>query len=145
LHLTTYYSSYANWTGQGWNVRIHGAAYKDPPATDEQLDHISNVFIADLDVSALNDTEKAQSRNMSSLMIAVGTPDIPLNFSLTNPTTGNALLIQFPNNTDDRGEFDRFIQLTENQVPNNNTVMSWPLYTVNVTSTPPPFFSTSPC
>jgi hypothetical protein len=78
-------------------------------------------------------------------MIAVGTPDIPLNFSLTNPTTGNSLLIQFPNNTDDLGEFDRFIQLTENQVPNVNTVMSWPLYTVNVTSTPPPFLSGSPC
>jgi hypothetical protein len=62
-------------------------------------------------------------------MIAIPTPDVALNFSLVNPTTNNTLLIQFPDNTDDRGEFDRFIQLNETQVPNNNTVTAWPLFT----------------
>lgn len=62
--------SYANWTGQGWNMRIHGVAYKQPQATDEQLDQISSVFISDLETSSLNDTERRQSRNMSALMIA---------------------------------------------------------------------------
>lgn len=124
--------SYANWTGQGWNVRIHGLAYKDPNVTDEQLDHISSVFISDLDVESLNDTERAQSRNMSSLLISLPTSDVPLNFSLVNPVTNNSLSIQFPDKTDSRGEFDRFIQLNETQVPNNSTVMNWEMFTGGV-------------
>lgn len=123
--------SYANWTGQGWNMRIHGVAYKQPQATDEQLDQISSVFISDLETSSLNDTERRQSRNMSALMIAIPTPDVTLNFSLVNPLTGDSLLLEFPNKTDDRGEFDKFIQLV-GQIPNNNTVASWPLFTTGI-------------
>jgi hypothetical protein len=137
-----HFRGYANWTGQGWNIRIHGLGYKQPPATDEQLDRISSIFVSDLGVNSLNDTEKKQSRNMSSLMIAIPTPDIALNFSLVNPTTNNTLLIEFPDNTDDIGEFDRFIQLNETQVPNNNTVTAWPLFTDGINgallSLPPP-------
>lgn len=127
--------SYANWTGQGWNIRIHGLGYKQPEASDQVLDQISSVFIADLDVNSLNDTEKKQSRNMSSLMLAIPTPDVFLNFSLVNPVTNNTLLIEFPNKTDDRGEFDKFIQLSGDLIPNNNTVAGWPLFTTGINGT----------
>ncbi|KAG8816921.1 hypothetical protein FRC17_000134 [Serendipita sp. 399] len=128
------FPSYANWTGSGWNVRIHGQAYKQPPASNETLDRISSIFIADLEVSSLNQTGLQQSRNMSASMLALPVNDVPLNFTLTSPLSNASLLIRFPNATDDRGEFDRFIQLTPQDIPLNDSVMSWPIYTVNVES-----------
>lgn len=126
--------TFANWTGNGWNVRIHGQAYKQPPANDSVLDHISSVFIADLDVSQLNETGHRQSRNMSALMLALPQDDERLNFTLTSPVSNNSLVIEFPAATDSRGEFDAFIQLTSDMIPSNDSVMSWPMYTVNVNS-----------
>jgi hypothetical protein len=71
---------------------------------------------------------------MSDLMIAIPTPDVALRFYLVNTTT-TTLLIQFPNKTDDRGEFDRFIQLNETQIPKNNTIAAWPLFTDGINGT----------
>ncbi|KAG8810585.1 hypothetical protein FRC18_003989 [Serendipita sp. 400] len=126
--------SYANWTSSGWNVRIHGQAYRQPPANNETLDRISSIFIADLEVSSLNETGLQQSRNMSASMLALPAGDVNLNFTLTSPISNASLLIDFPVATDSRGEFDQFIQLNAQDVPTNTSVMSWPLYTVNVES-----------
>ena len=71
---------YANWTESGWNVRLHGAAYKDPPLTTEQLDDAAKPFVPGLDYDTMNDTMKAQARNMTSGILTIPVEDVYLNF-----------------------------------------------------------------
>lgn len=102
--LTCFFRGYANWTESGWNVRLHGAAYKDPPLTNEQIDSAAKPFVPGLDYDTMNDTMKAQARNMTSGILTVPVEDVYLNFDFiynrqsvcdcsSNPAVGGSNLI----------------------------------------------------
>ncbi|QRW05418.1 hypothetical protein RhiLY_04417 [Ceratobasidium sp. AG-Ba] len=111
---------YGNWTANGWNVRIHGSAYRNPPATAEQLDQAAQVFVPSLDESGFTDANRAMARNVTAALITLPVQNYSLTFTL-NYNGQPAANITFPYPTDDRGEFDQFIPFTSpGRVPNGN-------------------------
>lgn len=81
---------YANWTSNGWNVRVHGNVYKIPNVSQEKVDDLANVFLIDTSVDKLNDSSKAQARNLTKSIFVVQqgdesvTVDFVPNFSEAN-------------------------------------------------------------
>ena len=64
-------SAYANWTDEGWNVRVHGNVYKVPNISESKVDDLADVFLIDTSVDDLNSTEKAQARNVTRSIFVV--------------------------------------------------------------------------
>jgi hypothetical protein len=113
-------SGYGNWTANGWNVRIHGSAYRNPPATADQLDAASQAFVPSLDESGFTDANRAMARNVTAALITLPVQNYSLQFTL-NYDGKPATNITFPYPTDDRGEFDQFIPFTApGVIPNGN-------------------------
>lgn len=124
---------YANYTGRGWNLRIHGQAYKQPlsPRTtvsNETLDKAANVFLPDLDIDQLQPHEKDNARNLTSAILSLPQEDVQLVFTLNvaegqNISGGWNGEIQWGKLTDSRGEIDGFVQLpaSANDLPPGNT------------------------
>lgn len=111
---------YANWTQNGWNVRIHGNVYRNPPATADQLDQAAKVFVPDLDESGFTDANRAMARNVTAQLITLPVQNYSLQFTLRY-NAQPAANITFPYPTDDRGEFDQFVPFTSpGLVPNGN-------------------------
>ncbi|KAG8744881.1 hypothetical protein FRC10_009251 [Ceratobasidium sp. 414] len=111
---------YGNWTADGWNVRIHGNAYRNPPATADQLDKASQVFIPSIDESGFTDENRAMARNVTASLLTLPVQNYSLTFAL-NYNGQPATNITFPYPTDDRGEFDQFIPFTApGVIPNGN-------------------------
>lgn len=125
--------SYGNFSDQ-WHVRVHGQAYRQPPATDAQLDEASKAFLPDLDVSTLNATELAESRNMTASLMAIPVEGVQLAFSFV--LDGQVIQnFTFPNLTDPRGEFDALVPLSSNQVSvNSEKVKKLDIFSLNSTS-----------
>ncbi|KAG8701650.1 hypothetical protein FRC08_003974 [Ceratobasidium sp. 394] len=123
---------YGNWTANGWNVRIHGNAYRNPPATADQLDQASKVFVPSLDESGFTDANRAMARNVTASLVTLPVQNYSLTFTL-NYNGQPATNITFPYPTDDRGEFDQFVSLTApGAIPNGNetnTVQGLELFT----------------
>ncbi|KAG8718169.1 hypothetical protein FRC09_013065 [Ceratobasidium sp. 395] len=115
---------YANWTETGWNVRLHGAAYRDPPLVASQLDDAAKRFVPDLDYDSMNDTMKTQARNLTSGISTVPTEDVYLSFDFVYNRNSIAT-VSYPGPTDGRGEYDAFVQVAvaDGVVPTgNNTI-----------------------
>lgn len=74
--------AYANWTEQGWNVRVHGNVYKQPNISREKLDDLANVFLIGTDIEELSLPEQRQARNMTASIFVVQQPDqnVTINF-----------------------------------------------------------------
>ncbi|KAG8762114.1 hypothetical protein FRC11_011087, partial [Ceratobasidium sp. 423] len=111
---------YANWTQNGWNNRIHGYVYKNPPATADQLDLAARVFVPSLDASGFTDANRAMARNVTAALITLPVQNYGLQFDLrySGQTAAN---ITFPLPTDSRGEYDQFVPFTApGLVPNGN-------------------------
>ncbi|KAG9114240.1 hypothetical protein FRC07_007682, partial [Ceratobasidium sp. 392] len=122
---------YGNWTTNGWNVRIHGYVYRNPPATADQLDQASKVFVPSLDKSGFTDANRAMARNVTAALATLPVQNYSLTFTL-NYNGQPATNITFPYPTDDRGEFDQFIPLAASSIPNGNetkTVQGLELFT----------------
>jgi hypothetical protein len=68
-------SAYANWTDDGWNVRVHGNVYKLPNVSQDKIDDLANVFLIDTDVEDLDESEKAQARNVTRSIFVVQQDD----------------------------------------------------------------------
>lgn len=115
---------YANWTDQGWNVRIHGNIYKQPNISQEKLDDLANVFLIDVDISELPASQQDQARNLTSEIFIVQQDDEQVVIDFVNNVAvnssndggainakGGAQTITMPYNTTAEGDFDSFVVL----------------------------------
>lgn len=84
--------AYANWTEDGWNVRVHGNVYKIPDVDQDKIDDLANVFLVDTSVDDLSTSEKAQARNVtrSIFVIQQGDEPVTINFVRDANTDRNA-------------------------------------------------------
>lgn len=80
-------SAYANWTKEGWNVRVHGNVYKVPNVTQSKIDNLANVFLIGTDVDDLSDSEKAQARNVTKSIFVVQQDDVSVKIDFINDVT----------------------------------------------------------
>lgn len=115
---------YANWTDQGWNVRIHGNIYKQPNISREKLDDLANVFLIDVDISDLPASQQDQARNLTSEIFIVQQDDEQVVIDFVNNVAvnssndggainarGGAQTLTMPYNTTAEGDFDSFVVL----------------------------------
>lgn len=115
---------YANWTDQGWNVRIHGNIYKQPNISQSKLDDLANVFLIDVDISDLPASQQDQARNLTSEIFVVQQDneqvviDFVNNVAVNSSNDGGAInarggaqTITMPYNTTAEGDFDSFVVL----------------------------------
>lgn len=123
-------SAYANWTDDGWNVRVHGNVYKIPNISTEKIDDLANIFLIDTEVDELSETEKAQARNVTKSIFVVQQDDESVTVDFVNDVSvqpgenggainarGGAQKITMPYNTTAQGDFDAFIQLKNTTGP----------------------------
>ncbi|KAF4584401.1 DUF2183 domain protein [Ophiocordyceps camponoti-floridani] len=115
---------YANWTDQGWNVRVHGNVYRTPNISQEKIDKLANVFLVGVDVDELQPGEQAQARNLTRAIFVVGEGNRSVTMDFVNDVevranasggavnaSGGAQTVQLPFNTTRQGDFDVFIPL----------------------------------
>lgn len=127
---------YANWTDQGWNVRIHGNIYKQPNISTEKLNDLANVFLIDTDITSLPADEQDQARNLTSEIYVVqqDNEQVTVNFVqnvAVNPAhdsgainaAGGAQDITMPYNTTAEGDFDSFVLLQNTTGTNGSYLM----------------------
>jgi hypothetical protein len=76
--------AYANWTNDGWNVRIHGNVYKQPDISQDKLDDLANVFLVDVDVDELSEAEATQARNVTASIFVVQQEDLNVTINFVN-------------------------------------------------------------
>lgn len=124
---------YANWTDQGWNVRIHGNIFKQPNISTDKLNDLANVFLIDEEVENLPQDQADQARNLTSEIYIVqqDNEQVIVDF-VTNVAVdpgsdsgavnaaGGAQSITMPYNTTAEGDFDSFVVL-QNTTSSNGT------------------------
>ncbi|KAI1340007.1 hypothetical protein F5Y15DRAFT_61151 [Xylariaceae sp. FL0016] len=116
--------AYANWTDEGWNVRVHGNVYKQPNISQEKLDDLANVFLVGTDIDELQPSEQTQARNLTAEIFVVQQSDMNVTINFVNDVTvepdasggvinadGGVQSIQMPYETTPEGDFDAFIKL----------------------------------
>ena len=120
---------YANWTGQAWNLLVHGQVYKDPGLDEEKLNDLADVFLVNTDLQDLQPSEQEQARNLTRAIFSVPQGDqnvtftfVP-NFTPPNEEAGGLVAaeggeqtIKYPGATTDLGDFAAFIQLQNTAV-----------------------------
>lgn len=127
---------YANWTDQGWNVRLHGNVYKIPNISQSKIDDLANVFLIDTSVDKLPDDQKANARNLTRSIFVVqqGHENVtmtlepaPMQGGDGEPGGGNAITppggnqtITLPYETTIEGDFDVFVPIQSNGLLNGN-------------------------
>lgn len=115
---------YANWTDQGWNVRVHGNIYKQPNISTDKLNSLANGFLIGTNIQDLPQDQQDQARNLTSEIYIVqqDNEQVKVDFVTNvavNPGTdsgainaaGGAQTITMPDNTTAEGDFDRFVVL----------------------------------
>ncbi|KAI0181703.1 hypothetical protein GGR52DRAFT_51972 [Hypoxylon sp. FL1284] len=123
--------AYANWTDQGWNVRVHGNVFKQPNISQEKLDDLANVFLIGTDIDELSPPEQTQARNLTSEIFVIQQKDRNVTINFENDVdvrpdasggvinAGGAQSITMPYPTTDEGDFDAFVIL-QNTTGNND-------------------------
>lgn len=112
---------YANWTGQNWNLLVHGQVYKDPGLDNGRLNDLANVFLVDTDIEDLPANEQEQARNLTRNIFSVPQEDQNITFTFVPnfeppnaglvAAKGGQQTIQYPGTTTDLGDFAAFIPL----------------------------------
>ncbi|KAF3766557.1 hypothetical protein M406DRAFT_228886, partial [Cryphonectria parasitica EP155] len=115
---------YANWTDQGWNVRVHGNIFKQPNISTDDLNSLANKFLIGSNIQDLPADEQDQARNLTSEIFVVqqDNEEVIINFVnnvAVNSSTdsgainarGGAQNITMPYNTTAEGDFDSFVVL----------------------------------
>ncbi|KAI0602322.1 hypothetical protein F4775DRAFT_581673 [Biscogniauxia sp. FL1348] len=115
---------YANWTEQGWNVRVHGNVYKQPNISQEKLDDLADIFLIGTSIDELQPNEQTQARNLTASIFVVQQGDLNVTINFVNDVNvrpnasggvinaeGGAQSIQLPYETTPEGDFDAFIIL----------------------------------
>ncbi|KAI0782262.1 hypothetical protein C8Q75DRAFT_727837 [Abortiporus biennis] len=100
--------SYANFTGQNWNVRFYGLAYKLPNVNTSDLVSLFNA----LSTNDLNSTQQALLQNRTQDLASIPIPKANLTGIVlangTDVTNGGIGLIT----ADDFGEIDQFVPVS---------------------------------
>ncbi|OAA55142.1 hypothetical protein ISF_08063 [Cordyceps fumosorosea ARSEF 2679] len=139
--------AYANWTDDGWNVRVHGNVYKVPDVAQDKIDKLADAFLIGTSVKDLDDNAKTQARNLTREIFVVqqghenvtikfvvpssnssaprgGCPPPPLFAMLTaSPELQKAggQEITLPYETTAEGDFDVFVPLKNESSKANGT------------------------
>jgi len=112
---------------------MHGQAYKTPLTSGKKLDDAANKFIPKLDISQLTPEQQANARNLTAAIYSLPAQDVQLVFDISSGSR-DVFTVNFPNKTDSRGEFGRFIPLDSTQFPMTNKVQRLDIH-VNGTNT----------
>ncbi|KAI4599190.1 hypothetical protein KJ359_002149 [Pestalotiopsis sp. 9143b] len=128
---------YANWTDQGWNVRVHGNVFKQPNISQEKVDDLANVFLIDTDVDSLPTDQADQARNLTREIFVVQQKDLNVTINFVNDVSvepdasggvinaeGGNQTIQLPYPTTDEGDFDTFVVLANTTGPNGGYMIA---------------------
>lgn len=130
------FSGYANWTSNGWQLRMHGTAYKQPPLSDSQIDDAAKPFLPNLNTSSLNSSELAESRNLTASLLVIPQSGVTLDFLLTfGEGEGDVANFTLSGQTDTIGEFNEWVglgSLSGKNVPDGQSALNTTV--VNVVS-----------
>lgn len=77
-------SGYANWTEQGWNVRVHGNVFKQPTISQDKVDDLANVFLIDTEVADLPTDQANQARNLTREIFVVQQANMNVTVNFVN-------------------------------------------------------------
>ncbi|KAF3070915.1 hypothetical protein GL218_00416 [Daldinia childiae] len=129
--------AYANWTEEGWSVRVHGNVYKQPDISQKKLDDLANVFLIDVDIDELSEPEQKQARNLTASIYVVQQGDLNVTIDFENDVDvrpdasggvinaeGGAQSIDLPYKTTSEGDFDAFVVLQNITSSNNGHLMA---------------------
>ncbi|KAI1441032.1 hypothetical protein F5Y02DRAFT_400868 [Annulohypoxylon stygium] len=129
--------AYANWTEQGWNVRIHGNVYKQPNISESKLNDLANIFLIGTDIEDLPLPQQTQARNMTAEIFVVQQRDVNVTMNFENDVNvrpnacggvinaqGGAQTLDLPYPTTDEGDFDAFVLLQNTTGPNGGHLMA---------------------
>ncbi|KAI1399135.1 hypothetical protein F4819DRAFT_488869 [Hypoxylon fuscum] len=129
--------AYANWTEQGWNVRVHGNVYKQPNISEEKLNDLANVFLVGTDIDELSIPEQRQARNMTASIYVVQQDDQNVTINFVNDVDvrpdasggvinaeGGVQNLTLPYKTTAEGDFDTFMKLQNTTGPNGGFLMA---------------------
>lgn len=114
-------SGYGNWTGENWNLRLHGYAYKKPQISEKKLDALTNIFLIDTSVKELLPTQATQAKDLTADLFVIQQAGVNLKFNLSPKGSkenedDSEQLINFPYPTTVQGDFDAFVQLKSNRL-----------------------------
>ncbi|KAG8985547.1 hypothetical protein FRB93_005783 [Tulasnella sp. JGI-2019a] len=102
--------TYGNWTGTVWNLRIHGAAYKQAMPSNDTLDSTANKFISNIPMSSYNQSMYDQSRNMSGAFYVIPQGNVTL--GIQGYINGTEVLnVTYPFMTTEVGEVEGLVQV----------------------------------
>ena len=118
---------YANWTEQGWNLRIHGNVYKQPNISLDTINDLANDFLIDTSVAELPQSQADQARNLTRAIYVVQQGDESVTMDiLPGPSAGSdgeagggggitpaggQQTVTLPYRTTPEGDFDTFVAL----------------------------------
>ncbi|KAK9798865.1 putative Phosphatidate phosphatase APP1 catalytic domain-containing protein [Seiridium cardinale] len=115
---------YANWTEQGWNVRVHGNVFKQPNISQDTVDDLANKFLIGTSIADLPTDQQNQARNLTREIFVVQQRDLNVTINFVNDVAvepdasggvinaeGGSQSIQLPYQTTDEGDFDTFVVL----------------------------------
>lgn len=135
--ILTVTSAYANWTDEGWNVRVHGNVYKVPNAKQDKIDKLANGFLIGTDIEDLAPNEQDQARNMTRSIYVVQQADENVTVHFENDVSidpgstggvinakGGAQVITLPYETTLEGDFDTFVKLKNTTGANGGHMMA---------------------
>ncbi|XWW94523.1 hypothetical protein V2A60_002466 [Cordyceps javanica] len=126
--------AYANWTDDGWSVRVRGNVYKVPDVAQDKIDDLADVFLIGTSVKDLNDDEKKQARNLTREIFVVqqahenvtvqfvvpkANASAPRGGAYVNAKAG-AQEITLPYETTAEGDFDVFVSLRNESAKTGN-------------------------
>jgi hypothetical protein len=129
--------AYGNFTNQGWNIRFHGNVYKQPDTSNDTLDDLANVFLPDVDIQDLPQSQQDQARNLTASIFVLQQGDVNVSTIHLEPApvaggdgesgaggtvtaSGGTQDVTLPYLTTDQGDFDTFVQINSNGLLNGN-------------------------
>ncbi|KAI0395681.1 hypothetical protein F5Y17DRAFT_422589 [Xylariaceae sp. FL0594] len=128
---------YANWTNDGWSVRIHGNVYKQPDIDQKKLDSLANIFLVGVDIDELPPNQQKQARNLTSEIFVVQQNNVSVTVNFQNDVhvqpnasggvynaRGGAQSIDLPYRTTPEGDFDAWLTLKNTTGPNGGYLLA---------------------
>lgn len=95
--------------------------YKQPDTSKEKLNDLANIFLIDVDIKDLPESEQDQARNLTSEIFVLQQGDVNVSaITLESTTTGGTQDITLPYPTTDEGDFDVFVPIESNGLLSGN-------------------------
>lgn len=128
---------YANFTSQGWNIRFHGNVYKQPNVSNKTLNDLANVFLPNVNIQNLPQSQADQARNLTAEIFVLQQGDVNVSTISLEPAnsqgssgqpggggavtaTGGTQNVTLPYPTTPEGDFDVFVPIASNGLTNGN-------------------------